>query len=340
MARVLQTFSLDSSPWPAADPFLFVAHHRDSYPAAHGTSQAPDPALLAGRDLGMDFGRQDGWSMYHGETVPGFPQHPHRGFETITLVEEGLVDHTDSAGAVARYGAGDAQWLTAGSGVAHAEMFPLADAEGPNPLHVFQIWLNLPAAAKGAPPDFAMFWADQLPIVEQSDAAGRRSTVKLVAGRFGDDAPPAPPVASWAANPDADVAIWHAALQSEAMLTLPAANGPESIRVLYPYEGTVTIDGVLLAGEGAVVDVSAPLSVEAGPAGARVLVMQGRPIGEPVYQQGPFVAATRDGLIEAFDDYRAGRFGRWPHAADDPVQPPGTPRFARYPGGRLTTPAS
>ena len=96
------------------------------------------PAVsLAGRDIGQDFSRKDGWSMYHGETVPGFPGHPHRGFETVTIVRQGLIDHSDSLGAAARFGMGDVQWLTAGRGVVHSEMFPLLDRTGPNTLHVY-----------------------------------------------------------------------------------------------------------------------------------------------------------------------------------------------------------
>ena len=96
----------------------------------------------------MDFAGADGWRMYHGSIVPGFPQHPHRGFETVTFVRQGFIDHSDSLGATARFGRGDVQWLTAGEGIVHCEMFPLLDREGPNPCELFQIWLNLPAADK------------------------------------------------------------------------------------------------------------------------------------------------------------------------------------------------
>ena len=112
-------------PWETADPFLFCVHHDDAYPA--GNERLGPAASLAGRDLGMDFAGQDGWRMYHGQVVPGFPQHPHRGFETVTIVRRGYVDHSDSLGATARYGQGDVQWLTAGGGIVHAEMFPLLE---------------------------------------------------------------------------------------------------------------------------------------------------------------------------------------------------------------------
>ena len=113
-------------PWPTHDPFLFCVHHDDPYPA--GNERLGPAASLAGRNLGQDFEGKDGWRMYHGEVVPGFPQHPHRGFETVTVVRRGLLDHSDSLGATARYGDGDVQWLTAGGGIVHAEMFPLRRA--------------------------------------------------------------------------------------------------------------------------------------------------------------------------------------------------------------------
>ena len=92
---------------------------------------------LSGRNLGQDFSNKDGWSMYHGEKVPGFPKHPHRGFETLTVVNEGIIDHSDSLGSKARYGDGDAQWLTAGDGINHSEMFPLFNKDSLNKIDFF-----------------------------------------------------------------------------------------------------------------------------------------------------------------------------------------------------------
>ena len=128
--------------WKTNNPFLFCVHHKDAYPRGNG-EMGPD-ASLAGRRIGNDFTVKDGWRMYHGRLIPGFPQHPHRGFETITIVLEGLVDHADSLGAAGRYGHGDIQWMTAGAGIQHCEMFPLVNQDRDNPLELFQIWLNLP----------------------------------------------------------------------------------------------------------------------------------------------------------------------------------------------------
>ena len=120
---VLETFAL-GQPWTCFDPFIFTVHHLDEYPEGNA-NQGISPQNLGGRNIGSDFSYRDGWSMYHGSEVPGFPQHPHRGFETVTVQQRGFTDHSDSLGATARYGEGDTQWLTAGSGIMHSEMFPL-----------------------------------------------------------------------------------------------------------------------------------------------------------------------------------------------------------------------
>src|SRR3954470_25025239 len=111
---VVQIVELGAPPWPTVDPYLFCVHHDDAYPA--GNDELGPDTPLDGRQLGADFANVDGWNMYHGELVPGFPGHPHRGFETVTYVRNGLIDHSDSLGATARFGRGDVQWLTAGRG--------------------------------------------------------------------------------------------------------------------------------------------------------------------------------------------------------------------------------
>ena len=138
--------------------------------------------------------------MYHGDVVPGFPQHPHRGFETVTIVRRGYIDHSDSLGATARFGMGDVQWLTAGAGVVHSEMFPLLNQDGPNPLELFQIWLNLPSKNKLADPYFTMFWDADIPRRRLTDANGRGVEVTAIAGALDGVRPLAPPPHSWAAR--------------------------------------------------------------------------------------------------------------------------------------------
>ena len=210
--------------WPTIDPFLFCAHHDDAYPA--GNEQMGPDASLEGRDLGMDFAGRDGWRMYHGREVPGFPPHPHRGFETVTYVRKGFIDHADSLGAAARFGRGDVQWLTAGGGIQHSEMFPLLEREDPNPLELFQIWLNLPASDKLVDAYFTMFWDTDLPRVVVGEA-GAEATITVIAGALDGATPPAPPPNSWASRPESDVAIWHVVLEPGATWVMPAAAGPD-----------------------------------------------------------------------------------------------------------------
>ena len=156
--------------WDTRDPFLFCANHDDAYPPGN-EAQGP-AASLAGRNIGQDFSQENPWRMYHGDTVPGFPAHPHRGFETVTIVVNGFVDHSDSHGAAGRYGNGDVQWMTAGSGLQHAEMFPCVYADKPNPLKLFQVWLNLPRVKKFATPHYKMLWAEEIPTVTVTDEQG------------------------------------------------------------------------------------------------------------------------------------------------------------------------
>src|SRR5690606_10468774 len=125
-------------------------------------------------------------------------------------------DHSDSLGAAARYGRGDVQWLTAGRGIVHAEMFPLLDDEGPNHLELFQIWLNLPAADKFVDPYFTMLWDGTMPVVRSVDDNGRATEITVVAGSLDGVSPPPPPPDSYAARDDADVAIWHIHLEPGA----------------------------------------------------------------------------------------------------------------------------
>jgi redox-sensitive bicupin YhaK (pirin superfamily) len=320
--------------WKVLDPFLFCVHHDDPYPA--GNARLGPAASLAGRQLGQDFDTSNGWRMYHGEVVPGFPSHPHRGFETVTVVRRGLVDHSDSLGAAARYGGGDVQWLTAGKGIVHAEMFPLLDRSGPNHLELFQIWLNLPKSDKFASPFFSMFWRNTIPKRVVRDAAGKSSELTIIAGQYGDAVPNAPPPQSWASRAEAQVAIWTLRLEPGAKLTLPAA-APGTNRKLYFFRGSsIKLASFELAsGHAAQVRAELPLSLENGSSEAELLMLQGRPIGEPVVQSGPFVMNTRGEIQQAYADFRSTRFGGWPWASTDPVHGEEGARFARHADGRV-----
>jgi redox-sensitive bicupin YhaK (pirin superfamily) len=322
-------------PWVTADPFLFCVHHDDAYPA--GNDALGPAASLAGRALGQDFAGKDGWRMYHGEVVPGFPQHPHRGFETVTIVRRGLVDHSDSLGATARFGRGDVQWLTAGGGIVHCEMFPLVDRERPNPLELFQIWLNLPGEDKMVAPHFAMLWDRDIPRRGFTDPAGRTTEVTVVAGSLAGARAPSPPPKSWASRAEADVAIWCVRMPAKATWTMPRAAGTDTLRTLYFFAGAQVKVGPHVQRSHAAMLVAADvdLPIEAGDADVEILVLQGRPIGEPVVQHGPFVMNTREQIQRAMMDYQRTRFGGWPWPKDDPVHPRDEGRFARHADGRV-----
>ena len=322
--------------WETRDPFLFCVHHLDTYPRAN--DQMGPNASLTGRNLGQDFEPRDGWRMYHGMSVPGFPMHPHRGFETVTVVRQGFVDHSDSHGAAGRYGEGDVQWMTAGAGLQHAEMFPLLSTEHENTLHLFQIWLNLPKAQKFADPHFKMLWSDMIPIVNVKDSQNRSTEIILIAGQIGDIKAPPPAPDSWAANPDNEVGIWIIKMAANARWTLPAASQLLN-RTLYFFAGS----SVNVAGSEIPVDraidllVDQDLVIENGPKTGQFLLLQGRPIDEPVVQYGPFVMNTQAEIRQAFEDYRRDQFGGWPWDRSDPVHPRSTGKYARYADGREET---
>jgi redox-sensitive bicupin YhaK (pirin superfamily) len=331
---IIKTSAL-SFPWQTRDPFLICVHHIDHYP--RGNDKLGPDAALEGRDLGQDFAGKDGWRMYHGDQIPGFPQHPHRGFETVTFVRSGYIDHSDSLGATARFGTGDVQWLTAGAGIVHSEMFPLLDSERPNPLELFQIWVNLPAKSKFAAPYFTMFWDKDVPRHRVIDSGGKRVEVTVIAGALEGLVAPEPPPDSWAANPQADVAIWSIVLEEGAEWTVPPARDAAIARTLYFFSGRkIEVAGRAL-GQAAAIEVAAdaPVPLRALDGTVEVLVLQGRPIAEPVAQYGPFVMNSRAELEQAFADYRRTQFGGWPFRENEPVHPRTRGRFAKHADGRI-----
>lgn len=323
--------------WETRDPFLFCVHHDDRYPK--GNDVLGPAASLAGRAIGQDFEVRDGWRMYHGQRVPGFPQHPHRGFETVTVVRRGLLDHSDSLGAAARYGGGDVQWLTAGRGILHAEMFPLLSKDEENPVELFQIWLNLPAERKMVAPHFSMFWKETIPRHAVLDGEGRATEVTVIAGRYEERVGPKPPPDSWASGADSDVAILTLRMAPSAMWTLPPAR-PGTHRMLYFFRG----DGLRIGSQAipryhrVALRSDAAVRLKAGGEECELLLLQGRPIAQPVVQHGPFVMNSRDEIRQAIVDYQRTQFGGWPWASDEHVHPREEGRFARHADGTVERP--
>lgn len=337
MADVILSREELGFPWPTTDPFLFCVHHLDRYPAGNA---ALGPSVgLAGRHIGMDFELRDGWRMYHGDVVPGFPRHPHRGFETITLARQGLIDHSDSLGAMARFGQGDTQWMTAGKGIEHAEMFPLTDASGPNTGELFQLWLNLPRASKMVAPYFTMFWQSTIPRHLIADEQGRRTEVVTVSGMLGDKAPPPPPPDSWAAQAAAEIVVWTIKMEPDACFTLPAMSAGCN-RTLYFFAGeSVAVGKDNVDRHGALrlrADIDVPL--HNGAEASEFLLLGGRPLAEPVAHYGPFVMNEAHEIDQAIADYRSTGFGEWPWDHNDPVHERDRRRFALHPDGRLEEP--
>lgn len=319
-------------PWETRDPFLFCVHHADAYPK--GNDNLGPKASLAGRNIGQDFTIKDGWRMYHGSKVPGFPSHPHRGFETVTIVQKGLVDHSDSLGAAARFGNGDVQWMTAGKGVQHSEMFPLLKKDADNPLDLFQIWLNLPKSGKFVEPHFSMLWNETIPVTKIPDEQGGITEIKLIAGKIDEIETPSPPPDSWAASVDHDVAIWVISMEPNAHWILPAAKSNVN-RDLYFFEGDlITVaNQEIQSYKGMELDYSQDVPIQNGSTPSRLLLLQGKPINEPVAKYGPFVMNSQAEIRQAMTDYQNTQFGGWPWPTHEHVHAKELGRFAKYVDG-------
>lgn len=314
-------------PWPTKDPFLFCVHHKDNYPNANN-KMGPN-ASLDNRNIGNDFSNSNGWSMYHGSVIPGFPRHPHRGFETVTIVEKGIIDHSDSLGFSARYGDGDVQWLTAGDGIQHSEMFPLFNKGDNNPIDFFQIWINLEAKKKRVKPNFSMFWKDEIPKIITIDKNNIETEILLIAGEYSSKQAPKSPPDSWASNNENNVNIWKIKMNGKAQWELPKVE-KQIIRTLYIYHGS----GVIINGQtiesGNMIDIntSENILISELNSGTELLLLQAKPIQEPIVKYGPFVMNTKAEIQEAFDDYQATGFGHWTWADDDPIHGTEYKKFA------------
>lgn len=320
-------------PWKTQDPFLFCAYHRDEYPKGND-KMGVDFEHLRGRNVGQDFVTKDGWRMYHGTNMPGFPYHPHRGFETITINKEGVVDHTDSLGAAGRFMGGDVQWMTAGRGIQHSEMFPLINNDKDNPLEIFQIWLNLPKVSKMVDPHFKMLWKENIPVVIEKDIAQRSTTVDIIAGHLQGVKADASTPDSWAANPENAVGVFTVKMDPLAVWTLPATSEGAS-RSIFFYKGdNIELEGQTVESNSLIEAVAnEELEIKNGNATSYLLILEGKPINEPVVQHGPFVMNTQEEIRDTMKEYGKTQFGGWPWAEVEVAHPRSKGRFALHGDG-------
>lgn len=337
MAKVLKIRELGFH-WETLDPFLFCAYHQDDFPKGN-ENLGPDQTYLNGRIPGNDFTKKDGFRMYHGQKVPGFPGHPHAGFETVTLVEKGYADHSDSLGAKGRFGNGDVQWMTAGKGILHSEMFPLVHQDQANPLVLFQLWLNLPSRSKKVEPHFKMFWNENIPIEHIQDENGNKIQVKLIAGKLCKNEAIAPTPDSFAAKAENHLQIWRISMEAYAKWSIPASSANTN-KMLFFYSGSqIEADGFSIeAGHSLTLNPTEEVLVNNGNEAAEFLFLEGMPINEPVVQQGPFVANSRNEMMEIINTYQQTQFGGWPYDEYENVHAKDAGRFAQHADGKMEYP--
>lgn len=259
----------------------------------HGDTEAISPFLL--------FDYAGPWNFDPKQGQPrGVGQHPHRGFETVTIVYDGEVSHRDSTGGGGTIGAGDVQWMTAGSGILHEEYHSPGYSKTGGPFRMVQLWVNLPAKDKGTPPAYQALTAAMIPTVTFDGGKAR-----IIAGTFADTRGPA--------RTFTPVNLWDVRLNAEADTVLPLPAGHTSLIAVL--SGHVTI-GPRAAGEGVGEGEIARLSTNGegvhirANGDAMLLVLTGEPIDEPVVGHGPFVMNTEAEIHEAILDFNAGRFGQ------------------------------
>ena len=231
----------------------------------------------------------------------GVGQHPHRGFETVTIVYDGEVSHKDSTGGGGTIGTGEVQWMTAGGGIIHEEYHSAGYSKTGGPFRMVQLWVNLPAKDKMTPPTYQAITRDTIPTVELDGGSAR-----IIAGELDGTKGPA--------STFTPINLWDVRLKSDAEIKLPLPQGHNSMIAVL--SGHVTIDGEGI-GEASIAKFSVDgegVTVKAD-GDAIILVLTGEPIDEPVFGYGPFVMNTEKEIREAIDDFNNGRFGRVPATA-------------------------
>ncbi len=231
----------------------------------------------------------------------GVGQHPHRGFETVTIVYKGEVAHRDSTGQGGVIGPGDVQWMTAGAGILHEEFHSPAFTRSGGTLEMAQLWVNLPARDKMTPPGYQAILDKNIPAVPLPGGAG---TLRVIAGKYGGHAGPA--------RTFSPMHVWDLRLTPGGMNKLELPAGWNAALIVL--RGTVRVNGGAVAREAqtAVLDrAGQSLSIETD-TGATALLLSGKPIDEPIVGHGPFVMNSQQEIVQAIDDFNSGRFGRMP----------------------------
>ena len=229
----------------------------------------------------------------------GVGQHPHRGFETVTIVYQGELEHRDSTGSGGIIGAGDVQWMTAAKGILHEEFHSQGFAQRGGTLEMVQLWVNLPARDKMAAPGYQTLIDGDFPLISLPDDAGN---LRLIAGEFAGQQGPA--------RTFTPIDVWDIRLNAGKPLTLDLPAGRNTALVVL--HGTVQVNGQELAREGQLVLFERDgqqLSLEANN-DAVVLLLSGEPIDEPIVGHGPFVMNSEQEIHQAFIDFQSGGFGR------------------------------
>lgn len=310
-------------------PFIATAYHDDKYPKGN-------------EKLGPSEGNTGKWDMYHGFDVPGFIAHPHRGFETITAVELGVVDHSDGLGNSGRYCNGDVQWMTAGKGLQHCEMFPLLNTKSDNPLILFQIWLNLESKNKLVSPEYKMLWFEDIPVIKLENSIGKITTVKLIAGTEGNIKALEPTSHSYAKDPENHVGIKFVSMEPESEYSLKKISKSLN-RAIYIYEGSkVNISGEEFGkSEYAFLNGNEIINLKnTGKDNIKFLLLEGEPIKEPVAMYGPFVMNNMDEIRQAYIDFGKTGFGGWTFNTDEVVHDKNAVRFSKFSNGITEYPNS
>jgi len=228
----------------------------------------------------------------------GVGEHPHRGFETVTIVYEGILAHRDSTGNAGVIGPGDVQWMTAASGIVHEELHEKEWAKNGGTLHAIQLWVNLPAASKMSPPGYQTILNDDIPSIDLDGGAGR---LRVIAGSFlGHKGP---------AHTFTPVELYDLQMKAGKQVALAFSEGHNTS--IFVLRGHASVNGSEAAGEAELIVCKregSQVAVEAQE-DSRLLVMAGNPIDEPVVQYGPFVMNTKAELVQAVNDYQAGKMG-------------------------------